>query len=247
MRLPDDPTARQVLQEYLENFEGDRMPWVLQAEGLDFRGAVLDGVNMQSAALHGACLDGVSLRNADLAGARLWSASLREADLTGAEIVKAQFYGADATGATFDDLVYAARAEFDHASLSEATFRRAQLTSASFYDADLTCANFAGATFLHSDFLDARLHGASFEGASGTIIDRGAYVEEGPDAPLLPAGEVARWMMTRGATEVTVFISRLMALIDQPPGSTPDRRVPRSRRFELEGQVVDKWCPGRVR
>jgi uncharacterized protein YjbI with pentapeptide repeats len=107
MRLPDDPRARQVLQEYLEAFDGDRMPWVLQAKDLDFRGAVLDGVNLQSAALHGACLDGVSLRNADVAGARLWSASLREADLTGAEIVKAQFHETDSTGAIFDDLVYA--------------------------------------------------------------------------------------------------------------------------------------------
>jgi uncharacterized protein YjbI with pentapeptide repeats len=223
MRLPDDPTARQVLQEYLENFEGDRMPWVLQAKDLDFRGAVLDGVNLQSAALHGACLDGVSLRNADLDAARLWSASLREADLTGAEIVKAQFYGADATGATFDDLVYAARAEFDHASLREATFRRCQLTSVSFLGANLTRADFTNAILLRTSFLEARLHRASFQGASGTIRDSGAYVEEGADAPLLPAGDVARWMTTHGATEVTVFISPLASLIERlpPKGSGP--------------------------
>jgi uncharacterized protein YjbI with pentapeptide repeats len=217
MRFPDDARARQVLQEYLEAFDGDRMPWVLQAKDLDFRGAVLDGVNLQSAALHGACLDGVSLRNADLAGARLWSASLREADLTGAEIVKAQFYGADATGATFDDLVYAARAEFDHASLQGASFRRGQLTSVSFVGANLNRADFTHAMLLRTSFLEARLHRASFQDASGTIRESGAYVEEAADAPLLSADELARWMMTRGATDVTVFVSPLMALIKPPP------------------------------
>jgi uncharacterized protein YjbI with pentapeptide repeats len=219
MRLPDDPRARQVLQEYLSHYERGIVPSALEVTDLDLRGAVLDGLELQAAELYGACLDGVSLRNADLAGARLWSASLREADLTGAEIVKAQFYGADATGAIFDDLVYAGRAEFDDARLRGARFRNANLSEVSFTDADLTEADFAGAVFLRPDFLDARLRGASFEGVSGIILDGGAYVEEGADAPLLPAGELARWMTTRGATEVTVFVSRLMALIDQPPGS----------------------------
>jgi uncharacterized protein YjbI with pentapeptide repeats len=207
MRLPDDPRARQVLQEYLEAFDGDHMPWVLQAEDLDFRGAVLDGVNLQSAALHGACLDGVSLRHADLAGARLWSASLRGADLTGAEIVKAEFYGVDARGATFDELVYAGRAEFDDARLRVARFRNANLSEVSFTDADLTEADFTGAILFQNDFLRARLHGATFEHANGTILDRGAYIEDRADAPLVSTDQLVRWMVERGASEVNVFPS----------------------------------------
>jgi hypothetical protein len=181
------------------------------------RGAVLDGLELQAAELYGACLDGVSLRNADLAGARLWSASLREADLTGAEIVKAQFHETDSTGAIFDDLVYAGRAEFYGACLRGAQFRRAHLSEVSFLDADLTESDFANATLLRTSFHDAHLHGASFEEVGGTILDAGAYVEDGPNAPLLPAHEWARWMMTRGATEVSVFISRWASLIKPPP------------------------------
>ncbi len=212
MRLPKDPRARRVLEDYLAYFEhGEVPPLALQAENLDFRGAVLDGLNLQSAALHGAQLDGVSLRHADLDAARLWGASLREADLTGAEIGKAEFYGIDATGATFDDLLYARRAEFEyHASLRGARFRRAHLSSISFIGADLTGADFSNAILLRTSFLEARLHGASFEGASGTIIDSGAYVDDGADARLLPAEELAKWMMAHGATDVTVYYSPLV-------------------------------------
>ncbi|MBW3615850.1 MAG: pentapeptide repeat-containing protein, partial [Actinobacteria bacterium] len=71
MRLPDDPRTRRILGEYLEHCERGTLSWrALEADDLDFRGAVLDGVNLQSAMLYGACLDGVSLRHADLDAAR---------------------------------------------------------------------------------------------------------------------------------------------------------------------------------
>ncbi|MBW3575936.1 MAG: pentapeptide repeat-containing protein, partial [Actinobacteria bacterium] len=181
-----------------------------------------DGCNLQSAQLYGACLDGVSLRHADLDAARLGGASLREADLTAALIVKAQFHEADATGATFDDLVYAGRAEFYGACLRGARFRRAHLSEVSFIDADLTGADFTNAVLLRTSFHDAHVHGASFEGASGSILDSGAYVEEGDDAPLVSAAELARWMEARGATGVSVFISPLAHLLRPPPSSDAD-------------------------
>jgi uncharacterized protein YjbI with pentapeptide repeats len=207
MRLPDDLRARQVLQEYLSHYERGIVPSALEATDLDLRGAVLDGLELQAAELYGACLDGVSLRHADLAGARLWSASLRGADLTGAEIVKAEFYGADARGATFDELVYAGRAEFDDARLRGARFRNANLSEVSFSDADLTEADFTGAILFQNDFLRARLHGATFEHANGTILDRGAYIEDRADAPLVSADQLVRWMVERGASEMKVFPS----------------------------------------
>lgn len=214
MRLPDDPRARRVLEEYLERYERGGVSRALEAENLDFRGAVLDGVKLHSAALHGAQLDGVSLRHTNLDAARLWGASLRGADLTGALIVKAEFDGSDATGAIFDDLVYTSRAEFDDTCLRGARFRRTRLAEVSFMRADLSGADFAQARLLLTDFLRAHLHGASFEGASGSIYDVGAYVEDGPDAPLLSPEDLAKWMMAAGATDVTVFYS---PLLQSPP------------------------------
>ncbi len=216
MRLPDDPRARRVLEEYLRRYERGGVPRALEAENLDLRGAVLDGLKLHSAALHGAQLDGVSLRHTNLDAARLWGASLRGADLTGALIVKAEFDGSDATGAIFDDLVYTSRAEFDDTCLRGARFRRARLAEVSFMRADLSGADFTQATLLVTDFLQARLHGACFEGASGSIYDVGAYVEDGRGAPLLSPEDLAQWMMAAGATEITVFDAPLLSFPPAP-------------------------------
>ncbi|MBW3562714.1 MAG: pentapeptide repeat-containing protein [Actinobacteria bacterium] len=90
MKLPDDPRARRILGEYLEHFETGTVPWrALDAVDLDFRGAVLDGVNLQSADLYGACLDGVSLRHADLdAAAEALRERSEEQELSGAQMLR---------------------------------------------------------------------------------------------------------------------------------------------------------------
>ena len=131
-------------------------------------------------------LSGLSLIQIDLTGANLRHANLRSADLTqatmnhvnlaGADLRKAKLIQAELTGA------YMSRADLRFANLEQATLSRANLTSANltkakltevdahgtnFGRANLTNANLEGATLTGAYFKHAKLHGASFIGATG--------------------------------------------------------------------------------
>jgi uncharacterized protein YjbI with pentapeptide repeats len=72
-------------------------------EGVNFRGALLDGSHMTYSFFAGADFTGASLVGADLTGCDLRGASFRDADLTDTDFEIANCEGADFTGAILDD------------------------------------------------------------------------------------------------------------------------------------------------
>lgn len=135
----------------------------LDLSGLDFKKAILKGVNFY----------GAKLVDADLSGADLSGATLNLA-----WIMRANFTGADLSGASLQGLVVSTGLEF---SPTEApTFKGANLSGARiiarFSRLDLTGANFSNARLgadmtnqsmglMRTEFSGAKLAGASFAGA----------------------------------------------------------------------------------
>jgi hypothetical protein len=206
-RWPDDADARRALDEYLrapaeaaEIFHGIEM---------DFRGAVLDGIGLDSAWLNGARLDDVRLRAADLRGARLDGASLRRADLSGALLTRAVLDHADARDAVLDGATLV-RAEAYRTDLRGARLRRTRWASA-LLGCDLRGVDLTEAEFDETAMRGCRIGEAALIGARGTVFgpidvsgpERGGPEELGGDA-------LERWFRERDA-EITVLKPRSKA------------------------------------
>jgi uncharacterized protein YjbI with pentapeptide repeats len=207
---PDDPAARAALATYLDALGPDPLVVETRLEGgyLDFTGADLSGLEVNSASLMGAHLDDVRMAAANLTRASLSGADLRRAELTSAMLFRVEAAECDAREASFRDagLVHA---DLTGADLRGADLRGADLTAAYLGRADLRGADLRGCVFgplerptaLHQ----ARLSDCQIAGASGYVA---GSVDVSADEPrLLHGAELAAWFRSLGAIEVNVTSS----------------------------------------
>ncbi|WP_010476899.1 pentapeptide repeat-containing protein [Thermococcus zilligii] len=117
--------------------------------GKNFRGAKLEGEDLEEAYLSEASLESADLRGANLVRADLSDANLSEANLDWALLYEANLSGAKAK-----------RANFTHADL-----RNADLSGASLIGANLSLANLENANLARADLRGAELYGANLNGA----------------------------------------------------------------------------------
>jgi uncharacterized protein YjbI with pentapeptide repeats len=156
-----------------------------QANPVDLKGAILNGVDfgqvsldyavMNSAELIRATLRHCSLRHADLGGAKLFGAHLDNANLDGASLSKAFLNAAPDNSAVAASLV---GAFLRNANLAGAQMSGANFTNASFFgstaigscpiasDFTQNCASAARATLNNTVFSNAFLFGVDFSGAT---------------------------------------------------------------------------------
>lgn len=207
LRWPDDPAARQALEEYLASLPPDSQDVLsaLNARGLDFTGANLSRLALPGAMLMEAILNDVSLVGTDLFGAWLIGATLRHADLSDANLRKAEGRHCDAQGAVFRGAVLDRcdfdKADFRHADLSKARFGRGSLSGADLRNGDLRECAF-GHDIRSTTLLRTRIAGSLVEGAIGTVdgpADVGAQ-----EPRLLDGDELQRWFADHGAPLVEV-------------------------------------------
>lgn len=127
--------------------------------GRDLSGRELSRVTLVGAKLDGANLAGATLSGAVLLEASLVGADLREADLREAELGRAVLQGAKLDGAQLADATLAM------AHAPDTSFIGALLDGVDASSADLSRACFDGASLTGADLTEARLEGASLEGA----------------------------------------------------------------------------------
>ncbi|MEU0874149.1 pentapeptide repeat-containing protein [Nocardia brasiliensis] len=208
IRWPDDVTARQVLERYLDKLSAESpstlsIDSLLPADGLNLTGADLSGLQFQEAAFNEADLSGVRLVEADLYQAWMISANLTNADLTRADVRKAQGRGAKAIDAIFRESQLQG-STFEGADFRRADLRGANLLDASFPGADLRGANLSGCHFGWTDFSDSRLGECVVADAVGMVlgpIDIGSTTAQLLGGPALKA-----WFTDNGAPEVEIYL-----------------------------------------
>ena len=162
----------------------------VEADGVDFTGAVLEGAIAERAMLSGARFDraratgltleecfaiGASFVGASLVEAELPRTSFDEANFRHATMTDARLEGASLRRASMDQIHAPGLRAGDGADLSEATLRYSLLKGASFArstligtkftESDLTRATFAEARLEGAELLAVEARGASFAGA----------------------------------------------------------------------------------
>jgi hypothetical protein len=207
---PAAPDARAALAEYLDALGPDplRVTTALVGDFLDFTGADLSGLELNSAGLFGANLDGVRLVGANLNRATLNGARLNGADLTSAVLFRADAPECEARGAVLRraDLVHA---DLGGADLRETDLREAELTAAYAARADLRGADLRGCSFgpveRPASLRLSRLAGCRMAGASGHVagpVDVGA-----DESRLLDGPDLLDWFRSLDAPDVRVASS----------------------------------------
>lgn len=163
----------------------------VELAGVDLRGAIIDGLYLQSATFERGCLAGASLDGTDLRGATFAGAGLDSASFIRAKLDSAAFVGARGTGV-----------HFDRSDLRMADFMEAELRGADFLNAHLQCARFGNAILDSAAFAFADLSWAYFGGASLHGIERWSEVKSFTGANLegLPPDDpLTRTALTRQA------------------------------------------------
>jgi uncharacterized protein YjbI with pentapeptide repeats len=206
-RWPNDPAARQALEDYFSALPQDPKIVIpsLDGSGLDFTGADLSGLEFLGAEFNNANLSGVQLIDANLGGASLLSATLRNADVSYSSLRKAQARGCNAQEvvAVNADL---RSADFAQANLSQANLRGARLGRAwmphtDLRGTDLSACNF-GQDQAWASLREARLAGCVLDGAYGSLA---GPVDIGADFPrLLDGTELSQWFADHGASQIEI-------------------------------------------
>lgn len=168
-------------------------PDTIRGRSTDLRHALLVNTTLKLTILHKANLSGAELRGSTIEKTSFTWAKLIDARIVHSMLSAVDFTEAILSGTQWQETVIAdtifARAtltdaEFEMATITRSTFAAAHLEGASFRHAVLVNVSFVRATGLKaidwsnikmcsSDFADAELHGAKFEGA----ILRGAFLQ----------------------------------------------------------------------
>jgi uncharacterized protein YjbI with pentapeptide repeats len=212
-RWPDNPDARQALEEWFAALGADPTSY-LSGGFLDFRGADLSSIDLMDAYLGSACLTGVRFEDANLGGANLTNAQLDGADLSFADLAKAELTGCSASNARFRSARLFA-AELDEAVLAGADLSHAILNSAKLYRTDLRGANLEFASLrwctlggrnMPAVLTGARMFGCHLEGVKGIVIGPVLVDEDGTRS--LDGAGLEAWFAEQGAESLQVVSGR---------------------------------------
>ncbi|MCK7611878.1 DUF2169 family type VI secretion system accessory protein [Roseibium sediminicola] len=138
------------------------------ADGHDFKGADLAGLNLRGLDFSGKDLSGTFFEQADLTGA-----SFADCCLDGAVFTSARLEDADFSGSSL------ASTNFSGANLRSARLNAVRLSDATVMGADLSGASVLGATLNHLTLMDCKLDFADFSGAQVTdlTVVRGSAIK----------------------------------------------------------------------
>ena len=204
---PVEVTAREVLARYLDRLSVEPATELseyslLAADGIDFSGADLSGLELQEAAFNEANLRNIRAVDADMYREWLMSANISFADLTRSDLRKVEGRGCDAANA----VLHAADmqgAVFEDAFFRRADLHEANLRDASFVGADLRDADLRACQFGWTDFSGCRFSGSIVAGAKGMVL---GPIDVGVEAPcILNGDELRSWFAANGAPEVEVY------------------------------------------
>lgn len=183
----------------------------------DFRGTILEGIDLKGEDLSEADFSGATLEKADFSGAELKgakfvgaflkranfeAADLSEADLRGAyleraKLTKAILSGADLRGADLR------QARFIQATLSGADLRGTYVVNSNFKSADLRGADLRLADIGNSRLEEVDLRGADLRGVFLEIFGRGPVIFTGAKISKETRVDHLRDFISRGAVMVT--------------------------------------------
>jgi uncharacterized protein YjbI with pentapeptide repeats len=157
--------------------------WLDNLEGVNWRGAELQGAwlfdaNLQDANLSGVNLQGANLHTSNLQNADLTGTNLQDTWLAGANLSGADLTNADLRDAWLGSCIDAPPANLQGANLSGANLQRALLGSANLQEVDLTEANLQGANLNEANLLNADLTGAIFD-VNTVLPDGGCTWDDG--------------------------------------------------------------------
>ena len=129
--------------------------------GLDVSGEDFGATRFQNARLERCRFVGTNLDSADFGG----QSEAADCDFSRSILVKAMIYSSDFSGCRFD-AANTIRLECRDSDLRGASFRDADLRGASFVNCDLRDAVFDGANLDTTDFINCRVEGMTWAGAT---------------------------------------------------------------------------------
>ena len=135
--------------------------------GLDVSGEDFSATRFQNARLERCRFVGTDLDSADFGG----HSEAVDCDFSRSILVKAMIYSSDFSGCRFD-AANTIRLECDEAILRGASFRGADLRGASFVNCDLRDAVFDEANLDTTDFINCRVEGMTWAGATAPPVFR---------------------------------------------------------------------------
>ncbi|GAA5067204.1 pentapeptide repeat-containing protein [Nocardia callitridis] len=201
---PSDAMARKSLDEYFGKLATlpdsvSTTDSLLCADGLNFSGADLSGLDLQGAAFNESNLANVRAVEVDLYQAWMLAAIVENADFSRSDLRKIEGRGCRADYVSFREAVLQG-STFENSSLCGADLCKADLRDVDFSDSDMRNANLRGCVFSWTDLSGCRLDGCVVDGAAGTVL--GPIKMEAGD--VISGYQLQEWFSANGAPAVTV-------------------------------------------